>query len=82
MAAITITIPDAVAVRVMNAICSNHGYEATIDGQANPETKAQAVKRYIKEWAMAHVEAYEAKVASEDARAAAIDTARSEISIT
>jgi len=82
MASVTITIPDPVVTRVLTAICANHGYQATIDGSPNPETKAQAVKRYVKEWAMAHVEAYEAKEAAEEARLAAIAAAKNDITIT
>jgi hypothetical protein len=31
--------------RLVNALCESHGYQATIDGQPNPETKAVFAKK-------------------------------------
>jgi len=57
MAQISITVPDGIAERVLNAVCKYHGYQDEIDGQPNPETKVQFTKRKIKEtvksWAVA-----------------------------
>lgn len=44
---VTITIPDQYASRVIDAYCAVYGYQATIDGQPNPETKAQYAKRML-----------------------------------
>jgi hypothetical protein len=48
MATITITIPDAVAPRVLNGFSSHYGYAPVLDnGSLNPETKAQFAKRKL-----------------------------------
>jgi hypothetical protein len=48
MAQITITIPDAIAPRVLNGFSSYYGYSPTLDnGDPNPETKAQFSKRKL-----------------------------------
>lgn len=48
MAQIIINIPNDKLSRVIDALCSLHGYRATLlDGTANPETKQQFAKRKI-----------------------------------
>lgn len=47
MAVISITIPDAQINRVIDGICLACNYQATINGVANPETKAQFAKRML-----------------------------------
>lgn len=48
MASITITIPDAIAPRVLSGFCKRYNYLPTLtDGSPNPETKAQFAKRKI-----------------------------------
>jgi hypothetical protein len=44
---ITITIPDAVTPRVINAMCAVYGYQETINGEPNTETKAQFARRML-----------------------------------
>ena len=44
---------DAMNARIRNAFATAYGYQDTIDGEPNPETKAQfrdtRIKEYIKE---------------------------------
>lgn len=51
--AFTVTINfanDAMNARIRNAFASAYGYQDTINGQPNPETKAQFRDRKIKEF--------------------------------
>ncbi|MDO8614612.1 MAG: hypothetical protein Q7T33_02610 [Dehalococcoidia bacterium] len=63
MAQITVTIPDAQAVRVRDAVCTHYGYQATINGAPNPETKAQFVSRKVREFLVSIVRGEEVKAA-------------------
>lgn len=50
--AFTVTINfanDAMNARIRNAFATAYGYQGTINGQPNPETKAQFRDRKIKE---------------------------------
>lgn len=63
---ITMSIPDAVAVRVRDGYAARHGYKEFIEGPTgdrieNPETKLQFVKRHLKEYVRDSVIAYEAE---------------------
>lgn len=49
MASISITVADADLTRALNAACVYLGYQDTINGSPNPETKAQFVRRRIAE---------------------------------
>ena len=75
MASTTITYPDNQQTRILNGIAKDFNYQATIDGEANPETKAQFVKRMIIERIRGMVLAGERKQADEDAVAALNQTA-------
>jgi hypothetical protein len=58
---LSITIPDAQAQRVVDALSEAAAWKPTLeDGSPNPETKAQAAKRYIIERIKAQVRSYEA----------------------
>lgn len=51
--AFTVTINfanDAMNARIRNAFATAYGYQNTINGQPNPETKAQFRDRKIKEY--------------------------------
>lgn len=78
MAQISITIPDSVLNRVVDAICAQHDYQATINGAPNPETKSQFARRMIREFVKGCVRRQEMA----DAQAAALVKADGEISIT
>lgn len=48
---IIITIPTAIAPRVLDGFAANHGYRATLeDGSPNPESKAEFARRMLKEY--------------------------------
>jgi len=79
---ITINIPDAVAARVLNGFASSQGYQATIDGQANPESKQQFLKRRVIEFIHNHVKFDESEAAARTAKTAASQNVDSEISLT
>lgn len=82
MAQLSITIPDAVAARVNNAFADAYGYQATINGQPNPQTKAQFAKARVIDFIRAVVRGQESNVASEAARVTAISDADAAINLT
>lgn len=49
MATLSITIPDAIAPAVIDALAGHYGYTATVGDPSapNPETKAQFVRRMV-----------------------------------
>jgi len=47
MAEIKVTIPDDKIAKVIDSFVSCFGYQATIDGQPNPQTKTQFTKAQI-----------------------------------
>jgi len=64
MAQITFTFPDAVAPRVVTAICFNGNYQDELEsGVPNPETKAQFARRMVMEWVKDQVRTYEGNTA-------------------
>ena len=67
MATITITIPDEHLTRAIDAIAGSFGYRELIDGEPNPETKAQYSRRKIATALRHRILAYE----QEQARTAA-----------
>ena len=54
---------DTMNARSRNAFASAYGYQATIDGQPNPESKAQFRARKIKEYIKEITKAEEHKAA-------------------
>lgn len=77
MAQWTFTVPDNLATRVVNAIARIKNYQPTIDGQPNPETKAQFAKRMVREQVKRWVVDGEGHAGDQTAR----EAAESEISI-
>lgn len=76
MANLTVTIPDTVAQRALDAVCSTYGYDSATDG-----TKLQFAKSVVADFVKDVVRAYEANQAAEACRAAAIAKADSEVSV-
>ncbi len=86
MATISLTIPDAIAVRVLDAMAYGNGYTDTVtdmngDPLPNPITKMQFAKNVLKGWIKSNVVAYESVKAAENAREVAIEAATAEITI-
>jgi hypothetical protein len=87
MASITITIPDAVKDRVLDAFCKQRGYQETVTASdsvtiiPNPESKAAFVKRTLKEVVINDVRQYEMSQASQEASKAASEKVINEISL-
>ena len=82
MASMTITVPTAVAQRVVNGFAIYHGWEPEIDGEPNPESKFEFMKRIMSEMlidAVVYVEGLEAQQQAREAQEAA---ARAAIQIT
>lgn len=80
MAQISITIPDGVVSRLLDAISSEYDYEAN---KQETETKAQFAKRMlIENWAKRILKRQEGLIAGESARISAESAAESEVSIT
>lgn len=53
----------------LDDFCTQYGYAATIDGQANPETKTAFFQRKVKEFVYDSVKARRVNKAADDARA-------------
>lgn len=86
MAAISVTIPDALLQRVLDGFAGQYGYAATIPDPnnpssniPNPQTKAAFTKQRVLEFIQQVVIAWEAKNAGETARIAAVTKAQNEI---
>lgn len=76
MAQITITIPDAVVERVLDAFAVTYGYED------NGETRAQFAKRQVQEFIRRTVRDREAAIASHEAHLAAVADVDADIALT
>jgi len=61
---ITFNLEGAVATKLVDAICANHGYQATIGGSPNPETANQFAKRMTYDWWKSQVIAAQQRAAS------------------
>ena len=85
MASITLTIPDPIAVRVLNGFAYSTGYQDTVfvDGveEPNPESKINYSKRILGEWIKKQVVAYEVSAAVSTAASNTRATSESEITI-
>jgi len=80
MASITITIPDAIASRVVNGFAIHYGYAAILqDGTPNPETKTQFAKRKLIELIKQAVKASEIQTAANAAATTAADSVDTDI---
>lgn len=85
---ISFTIPDAVAPRVVQAVCFIYGYQPFLPDPdmkltiPNPETAAQFAKRKIAEYIKSLVVQYEGSQAAVTAQTTAQDKATADISIT
>lgn len=83
MATLSITIPDAVAPRVMDAVASIYGYLDPETGlpRVPGQTKAQFAKETVKTFLKNVVKQHEAQQQSEAARQAALNSVESEINL-
>jgi len=77
MATVSVTIPDAVLGRVLDAIAAAYGYDAAKDG-----TKAAFAKKQVARFVAETVRAHEATVAADTARDTAATKATTEVVIT
>jgi len=82
MAQIALNIPDAILTRVINGFANYYHYQSTIDGEANPETKAQFSKRMLVEYIKNAVVASEVQDAANAAATIANEAATNDIVIT
>lgn len=78
MASITLTIPDAIAQRVLNGFCGAHGYSDMVPDPANPGqliqnpmTKVEFVRKFLLDVIRHDVKAYEGTVSRKAAEAKA-----------
>ncbi len=76
MATVSVTIPDPVLARVLDAFATAYGYNPATDG-----TKAAFAKRQVARFVMETVRAHEATTAANAALKAATDKATTEITI-
>ena len=77
MATVSVTIPDAVLARVLDAFAATYGYDAAKDG-----TKAAFAKRQVARFCTETVRRHEAEVAGTAARDTAATKAANEVTIT
>lgn len=75
MANINIVIPDNLLPRVINGIASFYGYQTEINGQPNPQTKAQFAKAQL----IAHIKHCVKTVETDEAVNLAREAKRSEV---
>lgn len=76
MAVISIDIGTS-GTRINNAFGSLYEYQATINGQPNPQTLSQFTKAQVASYIKQVVKDYEATVAAETARSAAMASVES-----
>lgn len=81
MAQVTFTIPNEIVTRVLDGVAYANGYQDEIDGQPNPESKADFAKRMICVYVKQCVVTYESGQSAQDAGEAARLAAESEIQI-
>jgi len=83
MATITITIPDAIAPRVINGFAKRYNYSPLLEnGDANTETKAQFAKRKLVEFIKSAVREAEIQDAANTAATTAGASADTDIVLT
>lgn len=69
MPTISFELTSGEMTRLVNAICSQHHYQDTINGEANPETKAQFARRTVVDFLKDKVHTYERALAIQQAEA-------------
>lgn len=73
MASVTFTADQTLFDLYVTAACAQYGYKATLpDGTANPQTPGQFAQQLIIKFATDVTKAYQAQLAAEAARQAAI----------
>ena len=77
MAILSITIPDAIANRVINAIALDHGWS-----EENHLTKVQFAKQVVIDFMKSSVKAYERNQATEAAKITAEASVDTDINLT
>lgn len=89
MAQITLNIPNAVAQRVLDGFAGFYGYSSTIKPDAsmavevpNPEKKIDFAKRKLIESIYKAVRSYESEQAAKAASETAVQSVKTDISIT
>lgn len=73
MPTVSITLSASATAEVNDAFAALYGYRATIDGQPNPESKAQFTKRKIIEFIKERVITYRKQVALATVNSANVD---------
>ncbi len=84
MASITLTVPDDIAPRVVDAVCARYGYSDTItDDQGNvipnPTTKAAFMRVVLYQFLKRTVIVYESDKAGQEAQQTAEQAAEADI---
>lgn len=79
---IQINIDNTQLTRVINAMATSGAYQDTINGQPNPQTKAQFAKQMLVTYVMNTVKAVEAQTAVDSARTTALANVDSQVVIT
>ena len=69
---LSVTVPDAQATAILNDFCMYNGYQETINGQPNPQTKAQFAKSVVISFVRESIKAQRATAAAQAASAVVI----------
>jgi hypothetical protein len=77
---ITLTFPESLRPRIVQAVANINGYQAQVPGPdgtpaPNPVTRAQFARKMLKRYVRECVRAWEAQEAAEAARKAAVQAA-------
>ena len=61
---LSVTVPDAQATAILADFCAYNGYQETINGAPNPQTKAQFAKQVVIKFVRESVNAQRAAAAA------------------
>ena len=61
---LSVTVPDAQATAILADFCAYNGYQETINGAPNPQTKAQFAKQVVVKFVRESIKAQRAQAAS------------------
>lgn len=82
MATVTFTADDTVLNLYVQAACALYNYQPTINGTDNPQTPAQFASQKVVDFCKEVTAGYQASVAAEQARQAAITAVKAQIDAT
>lgn len=58
MPTISFTVSAGTQTELVDALCAEYGYQSTVNGSPNPETRNQFAVRHVREWMKARIRTY------------------------